>query len=157
MTQQGAKDLYLYLMAAWPGTFKPNASDEFKVAKMQELCKTYRDYTDVEVMNAYQKWAEENEKYPSIKNILTEIKFARALKGGKRVDPEKRYMMERIYKDGTEYAVMHDNKIMFTWEEFLNLPCNPEHLDPEEWERRFQERRTQIYAKLMEGKNGVAM
>jgi hypothetical protein len=59
-------------------------------------------------------------------------------------------MMERIYDDGTEYMVMVNGKTSFSWQEFMNLPCNPEHLDPEEWERRFKARRKEVLRRLME-------
>lgn len=141
MTQKGAQELYMWLMAAWPLVIKSNASEAFQKAKMQELYRTYQEYTDEEVRAAFDKWTDENEKFPTTKNIINEIRWARARKGGKKVDPTKLYMMERIADDGTEYAVMHNGKIMFTWDEFVNLPSNKDHLDPEEWERRYRARR----------------
>lgn len=147
MTKQGVKELYMWLTASWPLVIKPGASEDFQTAKLEELYKTYKAYNDVEVRAAFEKWAEENEKFPTTKNIITEIRFAKA-RAGKLVDPQKRYVMERIYDDGTEYMVSHNGKATFTWTEFVNLPCNPDHIDPEEWERRFKARRKAILAKL---------
>lgn len=148
MTQRGAQELYMWLMAAWPLVIKANASEAFQKAKMQELFKTYREYTDEEVSNAFQVWTENNEKFPTTKNIITEIKWARARKGGKRVDPTARYNMEVIDDDGTERMVWWNGKCSFTLEEFVNMPRNKDHLDPEEWERRFKARRKQVLDNL---------
>jgi len=144
MTQRGAQELYMWLMAAWPLVIKPNASENFQIAKIQELFKTYKEYSDEEVAAAFQRWTDEHEKFPTTKNIITEIKWARARKNTKRVDPEARYNMEIIADDGTEYMVVWNGKASFTLEEFVNMPRNKEHLDPEEWERRYKIRRKQI-------------
>lgn len=144
MTQRGAQELYMWLMAAWPLVIKPNASESFQIAKIQELFKTYKEYSDEEVAAAFQRWTDEHEKFPTTKNIITEIKWARARKNTKRVDPEARYNMEIIADDGTEYMVVWNGKASFTLEEFVNMPRNKEHLDPEEWERRYKIRRKQI-------------
>lgn len=148
MTKQGVVDLYTYLATAWSLVVKPGASEGWKTAKLRELYDSFKDYTDEEVLVAYKKWTEQNDKYPTLKNILNEIAWIRVRKRG----PEKndRYMMERIYDDGNEYVVMVNDKIVFTWDEFINLPCNTEHLDPEEWQRRFLSRRKQILKKLDE-------
>jgi len=134
----------MWLMAAWPLVIKPNASENFQIAKIQELFKTYKEYSDEEVAAAFQRWTDEHEKFPTTKNIITEIKWARARKNTKRVDPEARYNMEIIADDGTEYMVVWNGKASFTLEEFVNMPRNKEHLDPEEWERRYRIRRKQI-------------
>ena len=134
----------MWLMAAWPLVIKPNASESFQIAKIQELFKTYKEYSDEEVAAAFQRWTDEHEKFPTTKNIITEIKWARARKNTKRVDPEARYNMEIIADDGTEYMVVWNGKASFTLEEFVNMPRNKEHLDPEEWERRYKIRRKQI-------------
>jgi len=134
----------MWLMAAWPLVIKPNASESFQIAKIQELFKTYKEYSDEEVAAAFQRWTDEHEKFPTTKNIITEIKWARARKNTKRVDPEARYNMEIIADDGTEYMVVWNGKASFTLEEFVNMPRNKEHLDPEEWERRYRIRRKQI-------------
>lgn len=150
MTQQGAKELYDWLSVAWMLVVKPNATEEWKTKKIRELYQTYRDYSDADVLEAFRKWTEENEKFPTTKNIINELKWIRVQRQPK-TDPAKRYQMERIYDDGNEYVVMHDGKILFTWDEFLNLPGNPEHLDPEEWARRFEARRKQVLKKLYGG------
>lgn len=144
MTQQGAADMYMWLMAAWPQVIKSNSSEAFQNAKIRELFKTYEGYTDEEVSNAFQKWTDENEKFPTTKNIINEIKWARVRKSGKRVDPTERYTMEIIEDDGTEYMVMWNGKASFTLEEFMNMPRNKDHLTPDEWERRFKARRKKI-------------
>ena len=142
-------DLYMYMMAQWPTQVKTWTSETFQKAKTRELYQTYREYGDEEVMRAVQKWAENEDKYPTTKNILTEIKWARARKGGKRVDPTERYQMEIITDDGTEFLVERNGTTMFTLEEFMNLPRNKDHLTPEEWERRYKARRKRI---LRDGK-----
>lgn len=144
MTQQGTAELYLWLMASWPLVIKPGASESFQKAKMRELFDTYREYTDAEVAAAFKKWTEENDKFPTTKNIINEIKWAEIRKSGKHVDPTMTYNMERILDDGTELMVSYNGKAAFTWEEFMALPCNPDHLDPEEWERRYKIRRKRI-------------
>lgn len=144
MTQQGAVDLYQYLGAAWPLVVKPGVDEKWATAKKRELYQTYREYSDEEVMAAFQKWTAENDKYPTTKQILTEIKWARARKNTKHTDPTARYNMEIITDDGTEYMVVWNGKASFTLEEFMNIPRNKEHLDPEEWERRYKIRRKQI-------------
>ncbi len=144
MTQQGAADMYMWLMAAWPQVIKSNSSEAFQNAKIRELFKTYEGYTDEEVSNAFQKWTDENEKFPTTKNIINEIKWARVRKSGKPVDPTERYTMEFITDDGTEYMVIWNGKASFTLEEFVNMPRNKDHLTPDEWERRFRARRKNV-------------
>lgn len=144
MTQQGVAELYLWLMASWPLVIKPGASEAFQKAKMRELYETFREYTDAEVSGAFRKWTEEQEKFPTTKNIITEIRWAQARKNGKRVDPTQRYQMEVINEDGTEYLVEYNGKTVFSWDEFVNIPRNKDRLDPEEWERRYKARRRRI-------------
>lgn len=144
MTNKGVEDLYMWLSTAWPLVVKPGVSEGWKRAKMRELFQTFKEYTDTEVSEAYQKWTEENEKFPTTHNIINEIKWARTKKAGHKVDPTKYYQMEIITDDGVEYVVQHNGKINFTWSEFLDIPRNKDHLDPEEWERRFRARRRQI-------------
>lgn len=149
MTKQGVIDLYTYLSTAWSLVVKPGASEGWKTAKLRELYQSYADYEDDEVLAAFQKWTQENEKFPTVKNIITEIRWAQARKSGKRVDPAARYSMEFITDDGTEYLVEYNGKTTFTWDEFVNIPRNKDRLDPEEWERRYKARRRQLHAKTM--------
>lgn len=144
MTQEGAKKTYYWLQAAFPKDYKTNASADFQATKIRQLYDMYREYTDQEVMVAVQKWAENNDKAPTIKNMLTELKWARAIKDNKHVDPTERFNMEFITDDGTEYMVMWNGKASFTLEEFMNIPRNKDHLTPDEWERRFRARRKKI-------------
>lgn len=144
MTRQGVVELYMWLTASWPLVIKPGASEAFQKAKQEELYKTFREYTDGEVRGAFEKWTSENERFPTTKNIITEIRWAQARKSGKRVDPTQRYQMEIITDDGTEYLVEYNGKTAFTWDEFVNIPRNKDRLDPEEWARRYSRRRKQI-------------
>ena len=146
MTKQGAVDLYTYLSTAWVLVIKPGASEAWKTAKLREIYQTYKEYSDGEVMAAFQKWTAENDTFPTTKNIITEILFERARKRGKPKD--ERYFMERIDDNGTESVVMWDGKVSFTWDEFVNIPCNKDHIDPDEWARRLNVRRKQIAQKL---------
>lgn len=151
MTQKGAKELYDWLSVAWMLVVKPSATEEWKTKKIRELYQTYREYSDADVLEAFQKWTQENEKFPTTKNIINEIQWLHVQRRGPAADPAKRYQVERIYDDGNEYLVQCNGKINFTWDEFINLPCNPEHLDPEEWERRFKARRKQVLGRLYGG------
>lgn len=151
MTTEGVQQLYMYLSAAWPLTVRPGADEEWKRAKMRELFQTYRNYSDEDVLEAFQKWTDENEKFPTTKNVINELKWLQVQKRGPAGDPARRHQMERIYDDGNEYVVSCGGKINFTWEEFINLPCNPEHIDPDEWERRFKARRKAVLRKLYGG------
>ena len=148
MTQKGAETTYYWLQAAFPKEYRTNASAEFQSTKIRQIYDTYREYTDEEVKAAVQKWAENNEKAPTIKNMLTELKWARALKGRKDADPTALYQMEYITDDGVEHMVAwyKDGKLTtnFTLEEFVNHPQNRDNLSPEEWERRYRIRRRQV-------------
>lgn len=144
MTRQGINDVYMFMVASWPLQYKTWTSDTFQAAKFKQMAETFKDYKDEEVMRAFQKWAEENDNFPSTRQIINEIKWAQARKSGKRVDPTKRYTMEIIDDDGNEFMVMWNGKASFTLEEFINMPRNKDHIDPEEWERRFKARRKRI-------------
>ena len=144
MTANGVNELYMWLSTSWPLVIKPGASQEWKTAKLKQLYTTFKEYTDSEVIAAFQKWTSENEKYPTVKNIINEIKWAQIRKLGKKADNTVLYTMDKIDADGNEFAVMYNGKTAFTWQEFIDLPCNKDHLDPEEWERRFKLRRKRI-------------
>ena len=144
MTKQGINDVYMFMMATWPLQYKTWSNETFQAAKFKQMHETYKDYTDAEVMCAFQRWAEENDNFPSTRQIINELKWHRTVRPGHFVDPNTLYMMDVIGPDGTEYAVMKDGKCLFTLEEFLNIKRNKDHLDPEEWERRFKERRRRI-------------
>ena len=144
MTKQGINEVYMFMMATWPLQYKTWSNETFQAAKLKQMHDTYKDYKDEEVMSAFQKWAEENDNFPSTRQILNELKWKRAVRPGKFVDPSTLYMMDVIGPDGTEYVVEKDGKCTFTLEEFINIKRNKDHLDPEEWERRFKERRRRI-------------
>lgn len=143
MTNKGVAELYMWLTTAWPLVIRPGADDEWKRAKMRDLARVYFEYTDAEVLEAFQKWTDENEKFPTTKNILTEIRWAR-LKRMKRAENEELHPMDIIYPDGNEYSYG-----FFKRADFVDHPRNPEHLSPEEWERRFNASRNRILRKLM--------
>ena len=52
MTQQGAAELYMWLMAAWPLVIKANSSKAFQNAKIEQLFESYKGYSDEEVKHA---------------------------------------------------------------------------------------------------------
>ena len=137
MTQQGTVQLYEYLGAAWPLVIKPGVDEQWRRNKIRELFRTYLDYTDTEVMEAYQKWTEENEKFPTVKNIISEIRWLRAKKQGGKTENEELHQAP-VWIDGQEQLIMHGGKIAWKRVDFVNQIWNPEKLQPEEWERRFK-------------------
>lgn len=156
MTRRGTTELYLWLTAAWPLVIRPGASETFQRAKQEELYKTFKEYGDEEVRTAFEKWTDENDKFPTTKNIINEIRWAQALKAGRRPDPTMRYSMDIIMEDGTEYMIEYGGKAAFTWDEFINIPRNKDRLDPVEWERRFRARRKRILAELAQKRHEAA-
>lgn len=152
MTTQGVQQLYMYLGAAWPQVVRPGIDEAWKRAKLQELYQTYRHYEDEEVQAAFMAWTEANDKWPTTKNIITEIKWARVKKAGRDPEDGKLYQMPIMLKNGTESVVMVDGKINFTWDEFVNVPRNKEHLTPDEWEKRFVKWRRQVLSEKKEAK-----
>ena len=152
MTTEGVQQLYMYLGAAWPQIVRPGIDEAWKRAKLQELYQTYRHYENEEVQAAFMTWTEANDKFPTTKNIITEIKWARVKKAGRDPEAGKLYQMPIMLKNGTEGVVMVDGKINFTWDEFVNISRNKEHLTPEEWERRFVKWRRQVLSVKKEAK-----
>lgn len=149
MTILGVEELYLWLTTAWPLVVKPGATEKWKRAKMQELHKTYRDYKDEDVMEAFQKWTEENERFPTTKNIINEIKWAAEKKHAGGRENEQLWYMDYITSDGTEWTYGS-----FRRSEFVNHPKNPDHIQPEEWERNYRKVRNQILNRLYEERTG---
>lgn len=141
MTTRGAQELYMWLMATWPGTIRPGASEDFVAAKVKQLLKIYEKYTDQEVMEACQRWAENNEKYPAPKNIINEIQWSKRVQT--KGENEELWPMDFITKEGIEWSYG-----LFKRSVFVNHPKNPEHLEPEEWERRFVLTRRRIMDKI---------
>lgn len=150
MTTNGVKELQARLMIAWPMTYKQNVSEEFNRVTLKTYYDSFRDCTDAEVLEGLQRWTENNEKAPTIKSLINEAKWLRLQKLGKKADPKTTYQMEWIRDDGTEVVIMHNGKINFTWDEFMNVPRNKDHLDPEEWERRYKLRRAAVLRKCRE-------
>lgn len=147
MTAKGIEDLYMWLSVSWPLIVKPNVDDAWRDAYIRNLSKTYKKYTDKEVIGAFQKWAENNEKYPTTKDILNILEWGRIKDKVKANSPET-YQMNIITDEGIEYVVQYNGKINFTWNEFLDIPRNKDRLDPDEWERRFRDRRRRILSRL---------
>lgn len=140
MTSQGVNELYQYLGAAWPTVIRPGVDEGWKVAKIRELYQTYKDYTDTEVLKAFQKWTQENDKFPTTKAIINELKWAQIRKTTAGRENEERWPMSWIDKDGNEWS--YGNYIR---SDFLQHPKNKDHLQPEEWERRFLATRRRWY------------
>ena len=143
MTQQGVLELYEYLGAAWPLVIKPGIDETWKRNKLRELFRTYRSYKDEEVMEAFQKWTEEHEKFPTTKNIINEIQWARRMKNTEGKENAELWPMDFIKDDGSEWSYG-----FFKRSDFVNHKMNPDHLQPEEWERRFKIRRKQVLDRL---------
>ena len=143
MTRQGAVDVYMWMMASWPNVIKPGASEAFMQSKVKQLFETYTKYTDQEVMAALHSWAENNEKFPTTKNILNEMMWLKRLKFKGKKENVIYWPMDVIYDDGTEWTYGS-----FKREDFVNHHRNPDHLQPEEWERRFRVRRREIMARV---------
>ena len=148
MTQQGVTMLYEYLAAAWPLVIKPGVDEAWKRGKLKELYRTYDNYRDEEVLEAFQKWTDENDRFPTTKNILNEIRWARTIKAGPK-ENETLWPMNIIYNDGNEYCYGCFKRV-----DFINHPRNPEHLDPEEWERRFRVTYSRVMKQLIEARGG---
>lgn len=151
MTTEGIAELYTRLTISWPMTFKQAVSEDWKRSAYKTYYDSFRDYSDAEVLEGLQKWTEENEKAPTIKALLNEAKWLRLRKLGKKADPKQTYQMETISDEGVESVVMHNGKVNFTWEEFMDIPRNKDRLDPEEWDRRFRIRRKKVLAKVYGG------
>lgn len=142
MTSDGVIELYTWLSVAWPMVVNPNASEEWRRAKLKDLFRTYKDYEDIDVIEAFHKWTDENEKAPTTKGILNEIKWMR-LARRKNHENEELWDMNFIKKDGTEWSYGS-----FKRSDFIDHPKNPEHLEPEEWERRYKHTRNRVLGKM---------
>ena len=143
MTKQGVKELYMWMTASWPLVIRPGAGEAFQAAKMGELYETYKDFKDEDVVAAFHKWTEENDKFPTTKNILNEIKWAQQaslINGRENVEL---WPMDIIKDNGDEWSYG-----FFRREDFVSHKMNPNHLQPEEWERRFKIRRRQVLDRI---------
>lgn len=146
MTHEEAKGLVIWLTVSWPVTMKSLTTDQMKAAKAEELLQSFGKYEYGLVFAAFDKWKREHEKYPSVHNILNEIAWLQKERAAKRQQEGKDdtgWPMEIVYANGDEacYGV-------FTREQFVNHLKNPDHLQPEEWKRRFRMRRARIDAEL---------
>lgn len=138
MTGNGVTEFYNRLSVAWPMVYKPGVSEEWKRSALKSYYDAFRDYTDAEALMALMKWTQENEKPPTIKNIINELKWARTAKAVRGRENEKLWPMDWMDKDGNEWTWGS-----FKRADFVNHPRNPNRLDPEEWERRFKIQRRQ--------------
>ena len=143
MTKPGAQTLYMWLMVAWPLVIKPGASDSFVEAKVNELFTTYRKYRDEDVIAAFQRWTEEHDKFPTTKNIINELKWAERMKNVGNRETTELWSMDIIKDNGEEWSYG-----AFKRDDFVNHKMNPDHLQPEEWERRFKIRRKQVLERV---------
>ena len=142
MTSGGVENLYMYLSTAWPLVIRPGAEPEWKRAKMRELYRTYEHYEDAEVLAAFQKWTNEQEKFPTTKNIMNELKWLQ-LKKSRKQENEELWPMDFITKEGIEWSFG-----LFKRADFISHHRNPEGLDPEEWERRYRIRKREIMDRI---------
>lgn len=142
MTSNGVKDLYDFLTTAWPTVVKPGASEGWKAAMMKNLFEAYKKYNDEEVLLAFRNWTQNNDKYPTTKNIINELKWSR-MNERTRTENEELWPMDFMREDGTEWSYG-----MFRRVDFINHRRNPNRLDPEEWERRYIITRRRIMDKI---------
>lgn len=143
MTTEGIKELYTRLAISWPTIYRQNGSEGYNRSMMKIYYDSFRDLTDEEVLAGLQKWTEENEKAPTIKALINEAKWLR-IKNAPKAENEELHPMDFITKEGIEWSYG-----LFKRSDFVNHPRNPEHLQPEEWERRFNLTRKRIIDKLI--------
>lgn len=148
-----AREIYTWLSASWPTVIKPGAGDEFVRVKLREIAKDFQAYTKDEVLAGIDRWRQNNEKYPSTKNLINEVEWLRRQKAIKRRaagDSESLWPMLIIDDDGYEACYGQ-----YVREAFVNHPMNIEKLEPEEWLRRFQVRKGKIIEKLREAREAA--
>lgn len=143
MTHKEAHELVIWLAVSWPNTMKGLVNDQMKAAKTEELLQSFGKYDYRTVIAAFDKWKREHEKFPSVHNILNEIAWLQRERAAHRRsagEDDYGWPMEIVYASGHEacYGV-------FSRDQFVNHPKNPDRLQPEEWQRRFMKRRQQIY------------
>ena len=155
LSNKDAAELYTWLSAGWPTVLKPGAPDDFVRAKVRELLHDFGTYDIDMVREAVNRCRECSEKFPTSKAILNEIKcIQQAERAKKRAeDTDGPWPMLIIYDDGYEACYGQ-----FDRDIFVNHPKNTEHLEPEEWLRRFDKRRDRILERMaksrMEAANG---
>ena len=141
LSSSDVKELYTWLSAGWPTVIRPGAPEEFVRMKCRELLHDFGGYDLETVREAIERCRKYGDKFPTTKAILNEIAWIyKQREAAKPEDERYGWPMEIVYPDGHEacYGV-------FTRERFVNHPKNTEHLQPEEWRRRFLKRRQQIY------------
>lgn len=140
MTNNGVADLYDRMVSFWPMVYKPNASENFKQTSMKNFREAYQKYSDTEVLTALMTWALDNEKPPTVKNIINEVEWAKVKRSTAGRENEQLWPMDCIDKEGREFTYGS-----FKRADFLQHPMNTEGLQPEEWERRFKATRNRWY------------
>ena len=148
LSSSDVKEIYTWLSVGWPTVLKPGAPDEFVRMKCREIMHDFGTYDIGQIREAVDRCRRNSDKFPTSKAIMNEIKWIQAAEAAKRKaenPDDEGWPMEIIYPDGHEacYGV-------FNRSQFVNHAKNPEHLQPEEWRRRFMKRRQQIYKRLQE-------
>lgn len=144
MTSGGVQELYMQMSVAWPLVIKPGADPEWKRARLQNMYRSFKEYEDAEVLEAFSKWTSEQEKFPTTKNLINEIEWARKRKWTANKENEELWPMDFITKEGIEWSFG-----LFKRADFIAHPRNTENLQPEEWERRFKLTRKRIINRLI--------
>ena len=132
MTREEGFKLYTWLQASWPTVLKPGLPEDFVTAKVDELQQAFGEYDFGEVLDAFNAYKAKNARFPFSKEIVDLILEARTQKGQTADNSAQLYEMEIIWPDGYEACVG-----LFTRPDFINHPRNVNHLQPEEWRRRF--------------------
>lgn len=144
LSNADVREIYTWLSVGWPTVLKPGAPDDFVRMKCREILHDFGKYDRDDVLEGLNRWRKEHDKFPAAKNIINEIEWMRREKAMKAREnnPEDAlgWPMEVIYANGSEACYG-----TFDRAHFVEHPKNTEHLQPEEWRRRFLKRRQQIY------------
>ena len=145
LSNQDIREIYTWLSAGWPTVLKPGAPDDFVRAKCRELLHDFGSYDIDTIREAINRCRANSEKFPSTKALINEVKWIQAAnRKQKRLgDDDGLWPMLIIYDDGYEACYGQ-----FYRPEFVNHPKNVEHLEPEEWLRRFNKRRDAIIQRM---------
>lgn len=138
-----AAEIYQWLSAGWPEVLRPGSSDVFVSSKIREILKDFSTYDKDTVLEAINHWRQNNDKFPTSKNIINEIMWQKIQTAAKlrEENPEEAdgYPMEIVFSDGREACYGTFNR-----ERFMSHAKNPDHLSPEEWKRRFMKTRARL-------------
>lgn len=139
MTQKGIEDYFSRLQTFWPMVYK-SGSDGWRSSTLRSFYEAFKKYTDTEVLTALMTWALDNEKPPTVKNLVNEIEWTKVKRSTAGRENEQLWPMDCIDKEGREFTYGS-----FKRADFLQHPMNTEQLQPEEWERRFKATRNRWY------------